>query len=372
MARDPIAERAVGRWQAGTVGGRGGRAAAWHADVARSLDAGHLARTPILAVDPASGRIVGASHAARMLLELDVAVAGDGDDAVGSAIRDLVERQVAVRGDVRRVADRIDAWRQAPERGGAEEAHSFADEVRIRTGRGWVPVPVTVVVHRRPQTGGEVVVVAAPDLSSAARGATDPDEARGPAVRDRASTFWSVTDGEARVVAIDPRAAALWNDPDALIGTLTAMLAHPEHVARVLPLAHELYRGIRSAVAYTVRVAASDGTWVPLHVELRRLATADGSTLILADNRVIDGTRRAILPGDLTPRETEIVDLLFDGLRVRQIAERNGVSAHTVRNQLQSAYRKLGVSGQAELVATCHRPAVALPDLDVGATAPPD
>jgi DNA-binding CsgD family transcriptional regulator len=57
------------------------------------------------------------------------------------------------------------------------------------------------------------------------------------------------------------------------------------------------------------------------------------------------------LPGDLTPSERAIVELVLAGRRTSEIAEVRGVSVRTVSNQLQSAYRKLGVSSRAELAA---------------------
>jgi DNA-binding CsgD family transcriptional regulator len=54
---------------------------------------------------------------------------------------------------------------------------------------------------------------------------------------------------------------------------------------------------------------------------------------------------------DLTPREREIALLAAQGLSSRGIADRLVLSVRTVDNHLQSAYRKLGVSGRGELSA---------------------
>lgn len=323
--------------------------AAWHATVASSLEAGHLASTPIVAFDPSTGRVVGSTKAGADLLGV----------AIGDPLGELVERQVLAAPDVRRLVAAIEAWRTGLDLQVGERAHSIVDEVRVCTDRGWRVLPVTAVVHRRMKVGGDVVVVAAEEVGPSAGDDADPDE--------RSGTFWSMTDIDARVIAIDPRASVIWDDPDALIGTLTSLVTHPEDLAEVLPMAYELYNGQRDVAGYTVRVAASDGRWVPLAVELRRMTTADGSLVVVADNRVVEQARRVILPGDLTRRETEVVDALFDGLRVAQIAERQGVSTHTVRNQLRSIFKKLGVSGQADLTARCHRPSRPIPPLEADA-----
>ena len=54
----------------------------------------------------------------------------------------------------------------------------------------------------------------------------------------------------------------------------------------------------------------------------------------------------------LSPRESEIVQLLVAGNRVSSIARSLFISQHTVRNHLQSVYRKVEVSSQAELIET--------------------
>jgi DNA-binding CsgD family transcriptional regulator len=59
----------------------------------------------------------------------------------------------------------------------------------------------------------------------------------------------------------------------------------------------------------------------------------------------------------LSPRESEIVQIFMDGSRVSTIARRLCISQHTVRNHLQSVYRKLGVSSQAELIEKLKGPA---------------
>ncbi|MEQ9324333.1 MAG: response regulator [Polyangiaceae bacterium] len=52
----------------------------------------------------------------------------------------------------------------------------------------------------------------------------------------------------------------------------------------------------------------------------------------------------------LSPRERQVVRLVAGGLRVGQVADRLSISPHTVRNHLKSAFGKLDVHSQEELV----------------------
>jgi two-component system, NarL family, nitrate/nitrite response regulator NarL len=62
---------------------------------------------------------------------------------------------------------------------------------------------------------------------------------------------------------------------------------------------------------------------------------------------------RLIKPGGgmtrLTPRESEVVHLLADGLSTREISRKLDLTEHTIRNYLSSIYDKLGVSSRVEL-----------------------
>jgi len=57
----------------------------------------------------------------------------------------------------------------------------------------------------------------------------------------------------------------------------------------------------------------------------------------------------------LTEREREVVTLMRQGLRNKQIAERLGISETTVRHHLTSIFAKLGVTDRLELVIYTYR-----------------
>ena len=52
----------------------------------------------------------------------------------------------------------------------------------------------------------------------------------------------------------------------------------------------------------------------------------------------------------LTRREEDVVRLVADGMKNREIAERLNVSEHSIRNYLYRIFDKLGVSSRVELI----------------------
>ena len=53
---------------------------------------------------------------------------------------------------------------------------------------------------------------------------------------------------------------------------------------------------------------------------------------------------------ELSPRETDVLAMLCEGSTHAEIAKALFVSANTVKTQLRSAYRKLGVHSRSEAV----------------------
>jgi DNA-binding NarL/FixJ family response regulator len=61
-------------------------------------------------------------------------------------------------------------------------------------------------------------------------------------------------------------------------------------------------------------------------------------------------TALAQMPKSLTRRELEIVKLVAEGLRNREIAQRLFVTEGTIKLHLHNVYEKLGVDGRMELL----------------------
>lgn len=84
------------------------------------------------------------------------------------------------------------------------------------------------------------------------------------------------------------------------------------------------------------------------------LRLAEPGTTRIASGRIAGELVRVELvpaPGDapvrLTPRQLEVARLLADGLRNGDIAERLGISAHTVRRHMEAILRRLNVSNRS-------------------------
>lgn len=73
--------------------------------------------------------------------------------------------------------------------------------------------------------------------------------------------------------------------------------------------------------------------------------------------KVVSSFQRPLSPEaqDLTEREQEILDLLAEGLRVKEIADRANVSMSTVRTHIRHIYEKLQVQTRVEALNKARR-----------------
>src|SRR5690606_38516095 len=70
---------------------------------------------------------------------------------------------------------------------------------------------------------------------------------------------------------------------------------------------------------------------------------------VLPDERSLCPLNRLLNLG-LSKREAEIVQLVVDGLRNYEIADKISISLNTVQSHLNKIFRKLGVSNRPELI----------------------
>lgn len=310
---------------------------AWIAQVVETLTSPAFAASTILAVDPLDGSVLAATASARRLL----------DEMGVASLEDVAERGVVAKPDLRRFRQRTQQWLTSIASSRRREvADAWHDEVRLHLPGGAELFRIDIVGHHRSRYARQLLFVTLTRVEAAHAATADAS----------AAALWTVTDLDARIIALDPGWTVLWPEPEQLVGTLTSLLTHPEDLAEIFPVAHELYNALRPSCSYTVRLRDHAGRWIPVHVELRVMVSRDGR-YVVASNRIVDQRRAMIPDGLLSARELEVVRALFDGMRVSQIVTRDRVSTNTVRNQLSSVYRKLGVTGQADLLSRFTRPA---------------
>lgn len=111
------------------------------------------------------------------------------------------------------------------------------------------------------------------------------------------------------------------------------------------------------ATSYVVTVIDSAGRRTQLHVHsapLRR--TVDGEILgffglaVPWTKGLGESPERATRNAQLTPRQTEVLRLLGEGLSTEAIATRLGVAVETARNHIRAVLRGLGVHSRLEAV----------------------
>jgi FixJ family two-component response regulator len=125
-----------------------------------------------------------------------------------------------------------------------------------------------------------------------------------------------------------------------------------EYLAKPFEL-EDLIRAVSRAIDRKQTEARAEKLALELRTLAERLTQIMTSSIAL-DSRpehrgsTYEGPKVADL---LTKQERRVVEALDRGFRPREIAEMFGVSDHTVRNQLKSVFRKLGVHSQVELLA---------------------
>jgi DNA-binding CsgD family transcriptional regulator len=284
-----------------------------------------------LVVDAASGRIVAMNpRAVELLGGLEPASMGE-----------LVDRGVLSK----------NAYREMAAHANAERAESWRMDVTLHLPVGPAERTVigTSVDHHSSDARAIVVLLCEQGVEQIFVDIQLPDPAP--------FQFHLLYDEQLRIRGNDPRMLAYWPDLSRDLGTLIWMSFHPADIHLAQPLLHRLVAGDVSNVEYTVRVHTPWGNWTPGHFELRRLVT-DVDAPIAVTMTMVGDFKQTIGPGQLTPRELAVVQALFEGRRVPQIAKRDGVSEKTLRNQLTAIFRKLDVSDQGELLEGYHPPPV--------------
>lgn len=159
----------------------------------------------------------------------------------------------------------------------------------------------------------------------------------------------SSEDWLALVAAHDPEAVA-WD-----LGLLAARVADLDRArVPVLALVADADQAAEALAAGARGALARDADAERLEAGL--VAVARG--LIVLDGAFGESLRlrtAAPMVEALTPREREVLQLLSEGLSNRRIAERLGISEHTVKFHVNAILGKLGAEGRTEAVVQAVR-----------------
>ncbi len=130
---------------------------------------------------------------------------------------------------------------------------------------------------------------------------------------------------------------------------------HPEVRVIVLTM-HDQPAYVRKAISlgaagYVLKNAGRQGLLAALGV------VADGGTYFPGEVVAALAATGPVPDGgpSLSPRETEVLQLIADGMENKQIATELGLSEATVKGYLRNVFDRLGASSRAEAVATALR-----------------
>ncbi len=149
-----------------------------------------------------------------------------------------------------------------------------------------------------------------------------------------------------------------------LLGTTLESFIHPEDYARETELVGQMSRGKIPSYQSETRFVTGSGDLVFGKVTASMVRNDHGvptyGLRIIEDvtkrkhferELVAHAATASKLLAGLTSRETEILELLGDGLSAPEIAKHLSVSVRTVESHLARAYRKLGVRSRDDAVA---------------------
>lgn len=158
---------------------------------------------------------------------------------------------------------------------------------------------------------------------------------------------------------------AVFGSADRFLGALDSLLGAPADAELAAALEMDTRMGSPLHQAHTLvaqvlhgrRTGADTRTLDDVSARARGLAVPLGLRRVL---RLLEGTAQTVppprRPGDLTVRETEVLQLLGEGLLNREIAERLVISENTAANHVRSILAKTGSGNrtQAAMFAAAH------------------
>jgi DNA-binding CsgD family transcriptional regulator len=136
-------------------------------------------------------------------------------------------------------------------------------------------------------------------------------------------------------------------------GQLRAGHLSATHPARKGPAAAVPIWWRGDVIAVNVVFAPAAGTLSPRGVDRLEALTQSAAAAIVESGRLVrTEVQYSMVAPPFTPRQTEVLALLRDGLTYREMASRLGLSAKTVEKHVAAILRKTGASNRTAAVVT--------------------
>jgi DNA-binding NarL/FixJ family response regulator len=97
-------------------------------------------------------------------------------------------------------------------------------------------------------------------------------------------------------------------------------------------------------------LVSKDLTAAELGAAIRSVHAGTNRTFVLGERPVVSAPGRAGGPEELSPRETEVLQMITEGLSNDEIARRLYLSINSVKTYIRTAYRKIGVTRRPQAV----------------------
>lgn len=184
----------------------------------------------------------------------------------------------------------------------------------------------------------------APHLAEGIRRGLVVGDARDPDRPDAPGLI--IVDADGEIVSLSARATG-WIER---LSDRSARGSLPASIASAAAAALACARGEDRATETTVLVRSVDRCWISVHGMVIGVGQTPKAAVIIEPAHPDRITPLLMAIHGLTPREREVTRLVLQGRSTTQLANRLGISSHTVQQHLKGIFEKVGVRSRRELV----------------------